>query len=68
MGLRSDISGSKTCIQSDPYHDDRHHSQALARQYLQRLLTANLKGAGALLIAHQPILPSSFAQDAIQTV
>ena len=31
MGLRSDRSGSQTCIQSDPYHD-RRRSQALARQ------------------------------------
>ena len=67
MGLRSDRSGSQTCIQSDPYRD-RHRSQALARRYLQRLLSANPKGAGGLLIAHPPILPSSLAQDAIQTV
>jgi len=67
MGLRSDGSGSQTCIQSDPYHD-RHRSQALARRYLQRQLSANPKGAGALFIAHPPILPSSLAQDAIQTV
>jgi len=70
MGLRFDRSGSQTCIQSDPYHD-RHRSQALARRYLQRLLSANPKGAeqtDGLLIAHPPILPSSLAQDAIQTV
>ncbi len=66
MGLRSDRSGSKTCTQSDPYHD-RHRSQALACQYLQRLLSENLKDTDTLLIAHPPtILPSSFAQDAIQ--
>ena len=47
----TDKSGSKTSLQSDPYHV-RHGSQALARRYLQRLISANPKGSDALLIAH----------------
>ena len=53
--LKSDRSGSKTSLKSDPCHVG-HDSQALARQYLQRLLSANPKGSHALLIAHPPIL------------
>ena len=51
----------------NPYHVG-HGSQALARRYLQRLLSANPKGSHALLIAHPPILLCSFALQAIQTM
>ena len=50
----------QTSLQSDPYHVG-HGLQALARRYLQRLLSANPKGSHALLIAHPPILLCSFA-------